>query len=290
MYNPADFTIQTVLTNDPLENVVARVYSADGRTFYTQGITDSNGHVGFLLDDSVQYQLRLYKFQVSFTNPYLFAPVGDINEFNIKGIVLPLPSATDARLCRASGYFRRGNGSPARNVDIHFIPKFDPLILEGSAVLTERDITRTDDKGYMQIDLIRCGQYDVRIQGMEDIYRSVAVPDAPSVNLPDLLFPVVNQITFNPTGPFIVTIGTDVDTTPTIIASDGQVLTGTGAGAVIWGTEDPTIAAVLDDGTKLTLRAFKAGITNLTAQRFDRSIIRYPDLPIVGMPVMVTVP
>lgn len=300
MYVPVDFYVtDTAPAAVPIEGVVLRVYSADGKTFYTEAITDAQGHGGFLLDNGTldhpcTYQLRMYKFQVSFQNPQLFTLsqtlVMDANTFDVKGTVFVLPVATDARLCRASGFFRRGTGAPAANVDIHVIAKFKPLLLEGSAVTTERDIIRTDERGYAQIDLIRCGQYDVTVQGMEDMYRTISVPDAPSVNLPDLLFPVIQQIVFSPPGPFTVSVGTDLNVFTTVIASDGEVLPGTGAGSVVWGTDDPTVAAALDNGTNLILRAFKSGTTNLTARRFDTSIVRYPDLPIIGVPIAITVP
>lgn len=291
MYYPVDFYVtDNTPAASPVEGVVLRVYSADGKLFYNETITDADGHGGFLLDDSVGYQLRLYKFQVSFTNPLRFSVTSGENVFDVKGTIFTPPSAVDVRLCRASGFFRRGTGAPAAHVDIHFLPKFKPLLLEGAAVLTERDLARTDERGFMQIDLIRCGQYDVTIQGMEDMYRSISVPDASSVNLPDLLFPVVQQITFAPAGPFTVTIGTDLPLIPTIVASNGEVLAGTGAGAVVWGTDDPLVAAVLDNGTTLALRAFKSGTTCLTARRFDTTIVRYPDLPIVGVPLTITVP
>lgn len=292
MYYPVDFYVtDTAPAAGPIEGVVLRVYSADGKLFYNETSTGVDGHGGFLLDDSNTYQLRLYKFQVSFTNPLLFSVTSNESEnvFDVKGTVFAPPSAVDARLCRASGFFRRGTGAPASNVDVHFIPKFDPLLLEGAAVLTERDLARTDARGFMQIDLIRCGQYDVTIQGMEDMYRTISVPDAPSVNLPDLLFPVIQQITFDPPGPFTVTIGTDLPLIPTIIASNGEIIPKTGPGAVVWGTDDPTVAAVLDNGDTLSLRGFKAGTTHLTARRFDTTIIRYPNLPIIGVPLTITV-
>lgn len=291
-FYPVDFYVtDTAPAASPIEGVVLRVYSADGKLFYTETTTDAEGHGGFLLDDSTSYQLRLSKFQVAFTNPLLFSLAAPpaVNTFDVKGTLFVPPVAVDARLCRASGFFRRGTGAPASNVDVHFIPKFDPLLLEGAAVLTERDLARTDERGFMQIDLIRCGQYDVTIQGMEDMYRTISVPDAPSVNLPDLLFPVIQQITFDPPGPFTVTIGTDLPVLPTIIASNGEIIPKTGPGAVVWGTDDPTVAAVLDNGVTLSLRAFKSGTTALTARRFDTTIIRYPDLPIVGVPQTITV-
>lgn len=289
-YNVDFFLTDTSPMANPIEGVVLRIYSADGKTFYTETTTDEAGHGGFLLDDSGTYQLRLYKFQVAFKNPWLFSVISPGNSFDLKGEIVTPPVAVDPRLCRASGFFRRGNGAVARNVDVHFIPKFKPLLLDGAAVLTERDIIRTDADGYAQIDLIRLGQYDVTIQGMEDITRGISVPDAPSVSLPDLLFAVVSQIVFNQAGPYTVTIGTDLTITPTITASNGEVLTGTGAGAVVWGTGDPTVAAVLDNGTTLALRAFRVGSTTLTAERFDKSVIRYPDVPLIGVPVTITVP
>lgn len=289
-YNIDFFVTDTSPMANPIAGVVLRVYSVDGKTFYTEVITDEEGHGGFLLDDSVEYTLRLYKFQVSFVNPQRFAVTPEENTFDVQGVIVTPPVAVDPRLCRASGFFRRGTGAVAKNVDIHFIPKFKPLLLDGAAVLTERDITRTDANGYAQIDLIRLGQYDVTIQGMEDMTRTISVPDAPSVNLPDLLFPVVSQIVLSPVGPYIVTIGTDLTITPTITTSDGAVLTGTGAGAVVWGTGDPTVAAVLDNGATLALRALGLGSTSLTAERFDKSVIRYPDIQITGVPVAITVP
>jgi hypothetical protein len=90
-------------------------------------------------------------------------------------------------------------------------------------------------------------------------------------------------------GVLTITIGTDLPVLPTIIASNGEIIPKTGPGAVVWGTDDPSVAAVLDDGTTLFLRAFKSGTTNLTARRFDTTIIRYPDLPIIGVPQLITV-
>ncbi len=295
-YQSVDFYVtDTSPAANPIQGVVLRVYSADGKLFYTETITDAQGHGGFLLDDGVAaYQLRMYKFQVSFVNPQIFVLsstlVLGMNTFDVKGTIFVPPVASDARLCRASGFFRTGTGARAANVDIHIIAKFKPLLLEGSAVLTERAIIRTDDQGFAQVDLIRCGQYDVTIQGMEDMYRTISVPDAPSVNLPDLLFPVVQQIVFSPPGPYTVNVGTDLNVFPTIITSDGDVLAGTGAGAVVWGTDDPTVAAALDNGVGLILRAFKSGMTNLTARRYDTTIIRYPDIGIIGVPILITVP
>lgn len=291
-YEPVDVYVKdSTPARNPLAGVVVKIYNESGSLFYTQTVTDVLGHAGFLLDTQ-RYQLRLYRFQTAFVNPQLInvfaAP--EINTFDVSADIVVPPVATDPRLCRASGFFRRATGAVARNVDVHFLAKFNPLLLEGAAVLTERDITRTDERGFMSIDLIRCGKYDVTIQGMEDLLRCIEVPDAASVNLPDLLFPVVGSVSFTPAGPYTVNIGTDVLITPTILATNGKQLVGTSPQDVLWETDDPTICAVMDETPLLRLRAFTSGTTNLTARRRDNTIIRYPNLPIAGQPLVITVP
>lgn len=293
MYQPVTFAVSTITgTIGPLAGVVVKILSQDGKLFYTQAVSDSDGMASFLLAAGQTYQARFFKFQVGFSNPQLFFVNDDnlSNVFSVPATVLVPPVAADARLCRASGFFRDATGAPAANIDIHFIAKFKPLLLEGSAILTERAVTRTDQNGFMQLDLIRCGQYDITAQGMEDLYRTIYVPNAPSVNLPDLLFPVVSQVVFTPPGPYTVMVGVDQTIAVQVLASDGETLKGTAAQDVIWQTDDPSIVAVLDMNPVLILRAFKSGTTNLTATRRDTTIVRIPNSPILGSPQVITVP
>jgi len=264
----------------PLAGVLVRIYNQAGSVIFTESTTDADGHAGFLLDDIQAYQVRSYKFQVSFQNPQFFQPSQEPNIFDLVGTVLGRSIATDPRLCRASGIFRRPNGAAAPNVDIQFTPKFKPVVLEGSAVVTPKLSVRTDRMGFVELDLIRFGEYDVVVQGMEDIYQTIWVPDSPWVNLPDLILPVVDTVDFAPAGPFALTMGTDLIVTPTVRSSDFNVLDGAALNDVLWASSDPEVALVQASQTSLLLRPLTPGSCSITATRKNTSIIRYPDVPI----------
>jgi len=275
----------------PISGVVVKVYSQDGKQVFGQQTTDANGLAAFLLPSDTTFQVRFYKQQVNIKNPQfiqvLEAPA--TNAFTVVGEPFQAPTSTDPRLCMCYGFFRTVAGGPAQNLDCHIIAQFNPLLLDGAGVLTERVIERTDEHGYLQVPLIRNGQYLVTIQGFEDVQRVISVPDALNANLPDLLFPVVGAVTFDPVGPFTIQVGVDFVTTPTVVATDGEILAGVAGGDVQWSTDDPTIAAVIPSATTLTLRGFKPGTTNLRAVRFNTSIVRYPDPGIQGVPLAITV-
>lgn len=289
-FENVDVYIKDSLHGDPISGVVVRVYSEDGKMFYTQATTNVDGLASFLLNTQT-YQLRFYKQHVALPNPryieVLEAPVlPQSNVFDVVADLVVPPVAADPRLCTVYGYFRRPDGAPAANVDIHFIAKFKPLLLDGDAVVTERSIVRTDKDGYVQTNLIRCGQYDVTVQGTEDQQRIVAVPDAPNCSLPALLFPVVERVTFDVDQPWSVAVGQEIQVTPTVYGSDGNVLD---CWEVIWSSSDTNVLAVLPAGGVLTLRGLSAGIASVVGVRADQSIVRIPDTPIVGLPAAVTV-
>lgn len=291
-YEPVDFVVKdTSPLHNPVEAVLVKIFSQDGRLVFEQSQTDAAGHAGFLLAAGFSYQARFYKQQVSFQNPQLFdvleAPA--TNAFDINAEIAAPPVPTDPRLCTAFGYFRTVTGAPASGVDIHFIAKFKPLLLDNAAVLTERAIIRTDDGGYGQINLIRLGHYDVTVQGLEDYTQKICVPDAPNVNLPDLLFPVVASVAYDPAPPFTVAVGQELQLSPTVVATDGRVLGGAALNDVVWSSSDPAVLAVLPAGDKVTLRGITAGSASILVKRADYSIVRYPDLPISGQPTAVTV-
>lgn len=283
-------------SSDPVEGVVVRVFDASGTNFITSTLTDNAGRADVSLVAPLDYQLRFFKDRFSIRQPVLIsvleAPVAPVtNEFEIEGHVFKPPEATHPRLCRASGFFKRPDGSVAVGHDINIIAKFDPLLFDGAAMLTERLAQRTDQSGFMQIDLVRFGQYEVVVEGFEDCLRIITIPDAASVNLPDLLFPVVSRIAFSPAGPWSVAVGpeNDFEITPTVFTSDGRTLPGTALRDVLWSVADPTVAAVLATNDKLFLRGLVIGTTELRAVRADSSIIRIPNPPIEGVPVALTV-
>jgi hypothetical protein len=289
-----DFYINdTTLMENPVAGVTVKILSSDGTTFITQSTTDSSGHAGFLLPSGVTYQARFFLFQVGFTNPQLFTvyptPLspGQSNAFNIAAQLQTPPVPTDANLCTAYGTFRDITGAPQPNVEIHFIAKFDPVWLAGSSVLSERRIIRTDQNGYAQINLIRNGMFDVTIQGEEEITRQIDVPDAPNVNLADLIFPIVSLVEWGP-GPYSVEVGQELSVTMSIYASDGEDL-GLGIGDVFVNTSDDTVLNFAFSDTGLILMGTGVGTATITITRADLSIIHIPDSGIQNGSISVSV-
>lgn len=279
---------------NPVSGVVIKLMNQQGTLVFGMAVTDVNGQASFLLASDATYQLRFFKKQVNFSNPkYIFvisAPVApESNSFDVLCEPFVPPVSSDLRLCVASGFFRRPDGSTAPNVDMHFIAKFDPILLEGDAMLVERVTTRTDKNGYAQLSLVRCAQYDVTIQGFEDYSRTVYVPDQLSVNLPDLLFPVVDRIVFSPPPPFAVPLGDILTVTPTVIASDGRILEGTATADVQWSTSDRDTLGVAVSGATIVFTGIAAGTASVQASRSDTTIVRIPNTPISGVPAQAII-
>lgn len=275
----------------PIAGVTVAVLSIDGRTVLTTAATDGFGVAEFLLDIG-NYQLRFYKQQVNFRRAVAVQVLDTpaINDFVVSGQSFIPPICLDQRLCVGYGFFRDVTGAPAANLEIQFIAKFMPLWLEGAGLLSERRAVRTDKTGYVQINLIRCAQYDVVIQGYEDNIRQISVPDEPNVNIPDLVFPIVSQIVFNPAGPYSLVVGVDQVVTPTVYSSDENTLSAIEVmSQVQWSVDDPTVAVVLPAAGTLTLRGLAPGSTTLRATRLDQTIVHIPDPGILGQPVPITV-
>lgn len=283
-----DFFVKTTAGPGlPLSGVFCKVLSRDGLTSYTTAVSDSSGKIALLLEEG-DYQIRFFKQHYSIAALQFDVRPG-LNQFDVSARAPSTPSTTDPRLCVAYGYFRTADGGKAAGVDVHFIAKFRPLLLDGDAVLSERVIGRTDANGFMQLNLIRNGQYDVLIEGMSNITRTIYVPDEGSVNLPDLLFPVVSSVSFTPAGPYAMSLEDELVLVPTVRVSDGRVLPGVGYDDVAWASSDSSVVALSVSASTLVLRAVSPGTAQINLTKFDTSIVRYPDPGVEGVPFTVTV-
>lgn len=289
-YEAVDIYIKdTNALGSPLSGVVVKVLSADGKQVFGQATSDASGVAHFLLP-TASYQVRFFKFSVNFTNPMLIDVVaGQNNAFNVYGVPYVIPSSTDARLCIASGFFRSASGTPLAALDMHFIAQFDPILLDGAGVLGERVAARTDDRGFVAVPLIRFAQYDVTLQGMENVQRSVSVPDAAAVNLPDLLFPVIKGVAFGVVGPVALAVGQVLDLPARVLTTDLRELDELGSD-VTWSVSDSTVLSFeLLPGSILRLRGLAPGSCLVKGTRKDTTTIRIPDTAIEGLPLSVVV-
>lgn len=290
-------TVRIRVLNDiddqPIAGVVVRVFDNAGAFLVTSAVTDASGIADVTLVTGIIYKTRFFKEKVSFQQPQamevLDAPA--VNDFAVLGHVYVPPEAVHPRMCCCSGYFKGPDNAPMPHAAVHFIPKFDPLLFEGDAMLKERVVRYTDDEGFARVDLVRFGQYEVTIEGLEDQQRVITIPNASRVNLPDLLFAVVERIEFDPPGPWNLGVGVlnEITVTPTVYTSDGRVLPGSAVTDVQWRAADETILCVQPTPTTVVLRGLAPGVTQLTPLRQDQSIVRIPNPPIQGTPIDVTV-
>lgn len=293
-------------TPDPIENVLVRVFDSTGATFITEDYTDVQGIADFTLDGDDppnEYQIRLSKTGVAFDGnlgddskspqlievytPASASPSGT-NDFTVKGQTFSRPVATDPRLCRASGFFRRADGQPYPFLDVIFTPRFKPAIVDGDSVMWGSITTRTDEDGYLEIDLFRGGEYSVMVETLADCPRLVVVPDASSENLVELLFPVVESVTFAPTSVSIA-VGEQAEVVPTVEASDQRVLEGAAIGDVDYVVADEGVATVIKQADSLIITGVAPGTTQIDVSRLDETIVVIPDPGISYTPLSITV-
>jgi hypothetical protein len=244
---------------------------------------------GLLGDDSKTPQ------SIDVYSPAAGSPTGT-NYFSVQGQTRSLPTATDPRMCRCSGYFVDMSGRPLANMDIHFIPvcynedqaDLSPLVVDGIGVMGDKIITRTDADGYVEIDLYRVAEVSALVQGFAHSRRVIKVPDASSVSLLDLLFPVVSEITFVP-NPLSVAVSAYSDVVLTIMSSDGQTLDPLDRD-VVFTSSDVGVATVQlqEDGT-LRIMGVASGATTIEATRSDTSIVTFPDQPVTYTALAITV-
>lgn len=282
------------LDKNPIEGVVARLMSPDGKRVHGQYSSDVDGHIKILLPAPNTYQVRLYKFGVSFEAVLIeVKEAPEKNSFNVYGEPFKWPMSSDARLCVASGFFRDVTGAPKSYQDLHFVADFNPFVLDGSTVANERRSVRTDEKGWVEISLIRNAIYGVTMEGWQDQFRRITVPDRASVNLAYLLFPRVDRIDAGATS-FTVRKGKTVTLPISIFTTDDRQIENINCD-VIWTSGDEKIFIISSRSlTTLTLTGVGRGTSVLNARRNPTMIggdppVYYPDTPIKGVPITVNV-
>ncbi len=294
--------LDSMLPNPPVAGVLVHVYDAAGAVLITTGTTDVLGHVTFLLPGTAaptptRYQLRTFKAGTSISQPKyidVFSPAAGsptgTNNFQINVNVFVHPPSPDPGLCRLSGYIRDPAGRYRRGVDIHFIHRFNPLIVGEELVLGERVVHRTDANGYFQVDLWRKGCYRAIIQSHENAGRDIYVPDAAAANVNYVLFPRVYSVTYNPVPPFSLAVGQELVVLVETTLTSGYVIQGTAPEDVLYSLPVGDITAslqVLND--RILIRGATPGTTSIALARVDQSLAYDPNDPIIGTGATLTV-
>jgi hypothetical protein len=161
-----------------------------------QGVTDQDGIAALSLPAGT-YELRFFKVGLLFSNPFAIPVVEDgfVNEFEIHGMqVGNFGVPADTRLCRCVGRFVDFQNQPVPNAMVRISAPIDlleknPKVVDGNAVMRSSLEVRTNDSGYVVLDLLRGGFYWLTFAGEEDEPWNLAVPDRQTANLIDLIHP-----------------------------------------------------------------------------------------------------
>jgi hypothetical protein len=188
VYDSTDETKST-----PIESCTVFVFSEDGADFVTSGTTDAGGEVTFDLPNET-YWVRFFKAGFSF-NTGLSIEVTEDSEFEVAGANLDVqPPATLSHLCRVSGFVIGAAGQFLPDVTFEFILNDRIRISGGFLTGNAKVLVVSDHSGYVEFDLLRQAVYEVVIESYSPDVILITVPDAPSTNLTEMLWPFVARV------------------------------------------------------------------------------------------------
>lgn len=307
-------TVKIVVKDDqgtpqPVEDVRIRVFDA-GDAFVTELDTDSNGEADVVLDGDPDpgrnYILRFFKSGWRFTNGTsqvikvhepLVSPA--TNVFDIEATLPILPESPHPDMCLISGYLGNTARQPLRDVTLRFKPQLDepdaivsgfpfpgdPTVVDGTSLIAETAF-KTNENGYVEIQLPRRGVYDVHLYGLEtpgpQIIAQIFVPDRASAKLEDVLFPYVANVVWDQSAMVL-----DVDESKNLVATvtgvNDQPLNGQSVFSALmeFTIDDSAVASIIvDEDGVIGVRGLSPGVANISAARKDNtSAPRRPPIP-----------
>jgi hypothetical protein len=194
----------------PIAGVTVGVYDPSDMSQVTIGTSDTDGIVSLLLPGSVEgtsYEVRFFKTGYVFSNPRLliiYEPEDPVapNGFGVVGTQFGVFNAPlDPRVCRCVGRFLNYQNQPVANAMVRLTTDADlrkktPKIVDGNAISSSSMEARTDQNGFVVLDLLRTGEYFITFSGEDDETWNFKVPDRPSANLFDLIHPYPISLTW----------------------------------------------------------------------------------------------
>ena len=327
----------TTVSPQPISGVTVNIYNSTTFAFLASATSDGAGQAAFVLPGAVSpgtvYEVRLYKAGVLFSNPHLIAVIDPVvapvtNDFDISGMLLTLPIATDPRMCRCTGQFINFSGTPIQNTLVRVIavlgvgtltkqpeicippfltvpPPLPPTLLSGFQVpkvvdgkmvsVGEMEV-RTDINGKVSLDLIRGGMYYVTFAGEEDVVWPIVVPDRSSVNLIDLIHPAPVSLTWDssdaPGDAISLTVGETKTVAFTVLFTNFHTYASNLGNIIAFTNSDGTVADLFYNSSlgRVELAGRVAGTLNVTvAVQPNMTPARLPDYTISAAPLVVTV-
>lgn len=290
-----DSVDQTAATG--VEDVQVRLYSDDGSTFITYGTTDSSGEFTTDVPDAT-YWVRFFKTGYAFASK-LYVEVDAAqasNTFDVEAENLEeLPPSAANNLCRVSGYAVDAGGQPRKGATFQFMLSQVRHIVSGRPITAAKVISRSDEYGYLEVELIQNAFYEVVVEGLDDQVFMAQVPELQSCNLTELIWPYPARVDLSSSS-VAVASGDDEDVTVTLVLSSGVEMPlpdDAPAGAVSFTvapeSSDTDVATVSLSDSTLTITGVAAGSCTVTFTSSESYEERFPEISLSFDSISVTV-
>ena len=192
--------VDTSVDKNPLSDVSVLLYKDDA--FVVSGVSGNDGYAIF------DIAAGFYKAIVScptlsgygVKNPYGITLSQDNTTYEIPIELFENPVATRNGYCRCSGFFESIYGRALKSAAILFKFVKSWNLRYGIGLLAEDFVVSIDDYGYADVELPRGAEFSVSIPGFYPFSWFIRVPDREWANLPDVLFPFVKRVEFEPAG------------------------------------------------------------------------------------------
>jgi len=285
-------------TATAVEDAQVRLYSSDGTTFITYGVTDSAGELSVDVPDAT-YWVRFFKTGYAFASK-LYVEVDAAqpsNTFDVEASNLEeLPPSSASNLCRVSGYAVDAGGQPRKGATFQFMLTHQRHIVSGRPITASKVISRSDEYGYAEVELIQGAFYEVVVEGLDDQVFVCQVPEAASARLVDFIWPYPARVDLS-SDAVSVAVSAEEEITATLVLSSGVEMPtpdDAPSGAVGFSLQalssDEDIATVDLSGTTLTITGVASGSCSVTFTASGTYEERFPELSISLGSVSVTVP
>lgn len=129
-------------------------------------------------------------------NPYQIELYED-SKYKIQIELFRYPVSDKAGYCRCSGFLEYPNGREAAYADFTLTPILLPNRLYDVAIYAEPVYVKAAANGYVSVDLIRKGFYQVSYPNLP--YWAIVVPDRTWADISRVLFPRIVRIELQPT-------------------------------------------------------------------------------------------
>lgn len=271
--------------NSPVQGVVVAIYNMSS-VFVTQQTSDSLGLASVSLPTG-NYRVYAFKLGFSILQPQLLTvPIATSIDYELIGHIRELPESLDPKTIRVSGYLTDSSNRAKKNHTLQFFHDYT-LVVDETVVSNIPVTYMSDEKGYFQFDLMRKQKYKHDYL-LEQELCNIETPDLPAIELPNLIFPIPQLLTFSSTTINLPLSGGPIDVPYTCTFTDYSTDRGMRSD---WGwvmstvTPDEIIGYGIGKEV-ITITPLALGTTSITFSRQLRKGFVWDDAPTFTSPIL----